>query len=316
MERSESPPFGIHRIDSGYLRAQMDAIHLIVQDGRAAIVESGTTHAVPQVLAALSRVGLTPDAVDWVMLTHIHLDHAGGAGALLQALPRARLLVHPRGVRHMCDPSRLWAASAAVYGEAFVAREYGLPVPVAVERITEANEGRVVMLGGRPIEVAETPGHARHHVCYWDAVSRGWFTGDAFGLSYRETHVGDRAFVVPATTPSQFEPDAMHSSIERLLAKQPERMFLTHYGEVGEVPRLAADLHRLIDAFCALARASVTGGDRLLQQEALFGALRQLLLQEAAEQGWAVQGDAALALYADDLILNAQGLAGWLNEAF
>jgi glyoxylase-like metal-dependent hydrolase (beta-lactamase superfamily II) len=233
VERTESPPFGIHRIDSGYLRAQMDAIHLIVQDGRAAIVESGTTHAVPQVLAALSRVGLTPEAVDWVMLTHIHLDHAGGAGALLQALPRAHLLVHPRGVRHMCEPSRLWAASAAVYGEAFVAREYGQPVPVAVERITEANEGRVVMLGGRPIEVAETPGHARHHVCYWDAVSRGWFTGDAFGLSYRETHVGDRAFVVPATTPSQFEPDAMHSSIERLLAKQPERMFLTHYGEVG-----------------------------------------------------------------------------------
>lgn len=308
MERTASPPFGIHALDSGYRRAQMAALYLIAQDGRVAIVESGTAHAVPRVLAELARLGLSPDAVDWVMLTHVHLDHAGGAGALMQALPQARLLVHPRGVRHMCEPARLWAAASAVYGEAFVAREYGPPVPVDPARITEAGEGQHVSVGGRRIEVADAPGHARHHVCYWDEQSRGWFTGDAFGLSYRETHVGDRAFVVPATTPSQFEPEAMHRTIEHLLARQPERLFLTHFGEVGEVSRLAADLHRLIDAGCALARAC--GGER----EALHAALQHQLVQEAAEQGWAVQGEAALALYAEDLILNAQGLAGWLNE--
>lgn len=309
MAGTESSPFGIHALDSGYRRVQMAALHLIVQDGRVAVVESGTAQSVPRVLAELARLGLSPDAVDWVMLTHVHLDHAGGAGALMQALPQARLLVHPRGVRHMCEPARLWAAAGAVYGATFVAREYGLPIPVAPARITEACDGLLVSVGGRRIEVAEAPGHARHHVCYWDEESRGWFTGDAFGLAYREARVGQRAFVVPATTPSQFEPEAMHRTIERLLARQPARMFLTHFGEVGEVPRLAADLHRQIDAFCALARACGGG------LEPLHAALQRLLVQEAAEQGWAVQGEAALALYAEDLILNAQGLAGWLNES-
>lgn len=308
-----SPNAGISVIDSAYLRPRMDALHLIVQGGRAALVESGTTKSVPLVLAALADAGLVPEEVDWLLLTHVHLDHAGGAGALMAVLPNARLVVHPRGVRHMADPSRLWEGTVAVYGEQFAREAYGQLVPVATDRIVEATEGLHIGLADRTLEVMDAPGHARHHVCYFDELTRAWFTGDAFGLSYRETHVGGRAFVFPATTPVQFDPDAMHATVDRLLARNPSGMYLTHYGHVTDVPRLAADLHRLIDASVriALATANVEAG---MQVPLIRAALEALLREEAVTQGWAVQGNEAVALYATDLKLNAQGLQTWLNN--
>lgn len=303
---------GIHALDSGYGRPGLDAIHLVEGSGRVALVESGTVHSVPAVVSALDRLGHTPEAVDWVMLTHVHLDHAGGAGALLQALPNARLLVHPRGMRHMVDPSKLWEGTVAVYGEAFAKSAYGELVPAPVERVTAAEDGMEVDFGGRVFQVMDTPGHARHHVCYFDIASQSWFTGDTFGLSYRETHVGERAFVFPTTTPIQFDPAALHASIERLCERSPQHMYLTHYSRVGDVPRLAADMHRLIDAMVGVAETA-----RLLagpaQYARIWEGLEMLLREEAAQQGWAVQGDDAVALYAGDLDLNAQGLQVWLS---
>ena len=312
MKDIESIGPEIWAIDSGYLRPRMDALHLIAHGGRAAIVESGTAHSVPRVMAALAEADMAPEQVDWLLLTHVHLDHAGGAGALLQVLPNARLVVHPRGVRHMIDPRKLWEGTVAVYGDAFARQAYGKLVPVDASRVVEGADGMVIDLAGRAIEVLDAPGHAKHHLCYFDEQSRGWFTGDAFGLSYRETHQGERAFVFPTTTPVQFDPVAMHATIERMLARQPAAMFLTHYSRVTQVPRLAADLHRLIDASVEVAEAAanVEGDSRRLLIRA---ALETLLRQEAAGQGWAVQGNAAVALYATDLDLNAQGLQSWLE---
>lgn len=312
MKDIESIGPEIWAIDSGYLRPRMDALHLIAHGGRAAIVESGTAHSVPRVIAALAEAGMVPEQVDWLLLTHVHLDHAGGAGALLQVLPNARLVVHPRGVRHMIDPRKLWEGTVAVYGDAFARQAYGELVPVDASRVVEGADGMVIDLAGRAIEVLDAPGHAKHHLCYFDEQSRGWFTGDAFGLSYRETHRGERAFVFPTTTPVQFDPVAMHATVERMLARQPEAMFLTHYSRVTQVPRLAADLHRLIDACVEVAEAAanVEGDSRRLLIRA---ALETMLRQEAAGQGWAVQGNAAVALYATDLDLNAQGLQTWLE---
>lgn len=304
---------GIHALDSGYARRGFDAIHLVEGAKCLAVVDSGTVHSVPRVLAALQSLGHAPEAVEWVLLTHVHLDHAGGAGALLQALPNAQLLVHPRGVRHMVDPSRLWAGALAVYGEQFARTAYGELVPAPRQRVVAAEEGMVIELGGRMIEVMDTPGHARHHLCFFDVASQAWFTGDTFGLSYRETHVGERAFVFPTTTPVQFDPDALHASIDRLCRRNPRAMYLTHYSRVTGVPRLAADLHRLIDAFVCLGE-SARGLAGAGQYQALRAGLADLLCAEAAQQGWAVQADVALELYAADLDLNAQGLQVWLTS--
>ena len=177
---------GLYAIDTGFHRDRFDAAYLMVQDGRAAFIDTGTNFSVPRLLAALDAVGLPRDAVDWVIPTHVHLDHAGGVGLLMSELPRARALVHPRGARHMVDPTALYQGALAVYGQQEMDRAYGHLVPVPAERVVSSAEGMTVELAGRPLTLIDTPGHARHHHCIWDESTRGWFTGDTFGLSYRE----------------------------------------------------------------------------------------------------------------------------------
>ena len=303
---------GVHAVDSGYGRPQLAAIHIIVQDGRAAIVDTGSNASVPRVLGALAALGIAPEAVDWVLLTHIHLDHAGGAGSLMCALPHARLVVHPRGVRHMTDPSWLWDATCAVYGPERAFALYGRLVPVAAERIVPATDGLELKLGGRCLRIFDTPGHARHHVCIWDDSARAFFTGDTFGLSYRELDVDGRAFIMPTTTPTQFEPEAMHASIDRMLAMQPQAMYLTHYSRITEVDRLGADLHRLIDTMVAVAQAA--RGDGVARHVEILAGLEQIMREEAARQNWALNEDETLDLLRMDLELNAQGLGVWLDS--
>jgi hydroxyacylglutathione hydrolase len=304
-------PHGVYAVDAEYERPTLAAVHLVVEEGRVALVDTGAANAVGPVLEALGEMGLGPEAVDWVLLTHVHLDHAGGAGALMARCPGARLAVHPRGARHMIDPAKLWAGAAAVYGEEAVRRMYGDPLPVPAERVVEAADGLEVALAGRRLRFLDTPGHARHHVCIWDEGSRGFFTGDTFGLSYRELDVAGRPSVFPTTTPVQFEPEALHASIERLLSHRPEAMYLTHFGQVREVARLAMDLHRLIDAHVAVALAAPEGAGR---HEAIRAGLTRLVLEEARRQGWTLSDAAVLEVFATDLELNAQGLGVWLDS--
>jgi len=305
-------PEGIYAIESGYLREQLAAIHAIVSGEAVAIVDTGNNETAPRVLGALGELGFTPEQVQYVMLTHIHLDHAGGAGAFMAACPNAKLVVHPRGVRHMVDPSRLWAGTVAVYGEEDAIAKYGKIRPVAAERVIEATDGLVLDLAGRKIRVAETPGHAAHHVCYFDEQTRAWFTGDTFGLSYRELDHDGKQFVFPSTTPVQFDPEALHASIDRMMAEHPTAMYLTHYSRVTDLPRLAADLHRLINAHVAIAQSGANAIDH--RHQIIRNGLSALMRQEAARQQWPVDEDTLFDIFAMDLELNAQGLEVWLDR--
>ncbi|MBL8438711.1 MAG: MBL fold metallo-hydrolase [Zoogloeaceae bacterium] len=310
MARVYSYPEGVYAVDAEYVRPLLVAVHLVVHRGRVAVVDTGAFNAVEPVMAALAGMGLGPEAVDWLFLTHVHLDHAGAAGALMARCPNARLAVHPRGLRHMVDPSKLWAGAAGVYGEEAVRALYGEPIPVAAERVVEATEGLELELAGRVFRFLDTPGHARHHVCIWDATSQGFFTGDTFGLSYRDLDVAGRPSIFPTTTPVQFEPEAMHGSIDRLLSFAPQAMYLTHFGRIQEVPRLAADLHRLIESHVAVARSVHNGPDR---HHAIRAGLETLLREESRRQGWTLTETALFELFETDLELNAQGLGVWLD---
>ena len=273
---------GIHAIDTAFQRDHFDAAYLIVENGRAAFVDCGTNHSVPRLLAALAEAGLTPADVDWLLVTHVHLDHAGGAGALMARLPNARLVVHPRGAPHMIDPSRLIAGATAVYGEEEMTRSYGDIIGVPEARVVVAEDGHVVDFNGRPLLCIDTPGHARHHYCVWDARSRGWFTGDTFGLSYRELDSSNGPFVLPTTSPVQFEPEALKASITRLLSYRPQSMYLTHYGCVSDVERLGRDLHAQIDAMVAIGQACDGQPDRHARMR---DALTALYLERAHAHG-------------------------------
>ncbi len=303
-------PHGIHVIDTGFHRPQFDAAYLIVENGRAAFVDTGTNFAVPRLLAALDDLGLARDAVDFVIPTHVHLDHAGGCGLLMQALPAATLLVHPRGARHMVDPQALYQGALAVYGQAVMDREYGQLVPVPAARVQATADGQVVQLAGRPLLFIDSPGHAKHHHCIWDARSAGWFTGDTFGLSYRETDTAAGAWVMPTSSPVQFDPAALRGSIGRLLAQQPQQMYLTHYGAVGDVPRLAALLLAQVDAMVAMAEQQAPSPQR---HAGLLDGLQGIARQQLQRHGLA-DVDAGLRSLALDLELNAQGLGVWLDR--
>jgi glyoxylase-like metal-dependent hydrolase (beta-lactamase superfamily II) len=302
---------GIHAYDSGYVRPKLAAIHLVVERGRAALIDAGTNDSLQHTLEALDRVGLGPDSVDYVILTHIHLDHAGGAGRLMATFPSARLVVHPRGARHMADPRRLVAGVTAVYGEDYVREMYGELLPVPSGRIVEAGDGHVIDLAGRLLNCLDTPGHARHHLCIADSKTGGIFSGDMFGISYRENDVDGRPFIFPTTTPSQFDPGAMHASVDRLVASAPEAIYLTHYGRVGDVARLGADLHRRLDAIIALAEA--TKGPAEVRHRNLVAALTEYLLAELRRHGCRLADDRILDIWQSDLELDAQGLEVWLD---
>ena len=307
----EALPHAVYAIDTGFHRERFDAAYLLVHEGRAAFIDTGTHFAVPRLLATLDALGLPRAAVDWVIPTHVHLDHAGGVGTLMAALPRARLLVHPRGARHMIDPSALWAGATAVYGADEMARSYGEVVAVPAGRVDVTHDGMALSLAGRELTFADTPGHAKHHHCIWDATSRGWFTGDTFGLSYREFDTAQGPWIVPTSTPVQFEPEALVASIERLLAQQPTCIYLTHFGRVTEVPRLGALLLGLLEEMTGLGRAERSAADR---HEALKRGQLAIFTRSLRAHG-CILSDAQIAHWLDiDLELNAQGMAIWLDR--
>ena len=317
LEASNPLPFvqslahGIHVIDTGFHRPVFDASYLIVENGRGAFVDTGTNDSVPRLLAALTAAGLAHDAVDYVIATHVHLDHAGGVGLLMQQLPRAQLVVHPLGAQHLIDPSRLMNSARTVYGDAEVARTYGTVIGVPAERVLRTADGMTLELAGRPLQFLDTPGHARHHHCIWDARSRGFFTGDTFGLSYREFDTAKGAWLMPTTTPVQFEPEPLRRSIQRMLAYAPECLHLTHYGRVTEVPRLADLFLAQLDAMVALAR-SLHDDER--RHAALMEGLLAIHLTSLRAHGCTLSDAQVRDLLALDLELNAQGLAVWLNR--
>lgn len=305
---------GIWAIDTGHQRPQFDAAYLMVEQGRAAFIDTGTSLALPRLLQALEVAGVPREAVDWVIPTHVHLDHAGGAGALMAALPAARLLVHPRGARHLINPTVLLGSARSVYGDEEVRRAYGTVVPIEASRVVESADGLTVELAGRPLLLLDTPGHARHHHCVWDERSQGFFTGDTFGLSYREFDTPQGPWLLPTTSPTQFDPAAMRASIERLLAYQPERMYLTHYGCIGDAAARGRDVLALLDAVVALGRqVGAQGLPAAERQAALVEGLTALYLQRLHAMGSTVSRAQLMALLGMDLELNAQGMAVWLD---
>lgn len=302
---------GVTAIDTEYVRPRVDASHLIVSAGRAAFVDTGANNAVPLLLDALAQQDLDPADVGYVFLTHIHLDHAGGAGRLMQSLPNARCVVHPRGAPHMVDPSKLIAGTEVVYGVERARAMYGIIEPIPAERVVEAGDGQRFDLAGREFTALYTEGHARHHYVLDDPASRGVFTGDSFGLSYRDFDTDKGPFIFPTTTPIDFDPAEAHLSIDRIMGLEPERVFLTHFSEVRDLDRLAGDMHGDIDAFAAIAEKHECDDDR---EQPIADALFEHLSARLRDHGFIADRASLWPLLEMDVTLNAQGLDVWLKR--
>lgn len=305
-------PHGISAIDAQYHRPGRAAIHLIVEKGVAAIVDTGTKFSIPGVIAILERKQIPLEKVAYIFLTHIHLDHAGGASELMRLLPDAQLVVHPRGAKYMINPTKLIAGVKAVYGEAEFNRLYGEIYPIDASRVIEAPDETSVELNGRQLLLLDTPGHARHHYCIFDEQSQSFFTGDTFGVSYRELDVNGLEFVFPTTTPVQFDPEAAHASVDRIMSFQPQFAYLAHYSRIGNLLHHAQQMHALIDAFVDIANCSITQNER---HHFIAQAMQALLGERLQTHGCKLLPEAISDLLKVDIKLNSLGLETWLDRA-
>ncbi len=302
---------GIFAVDTEYVRPLQDASHLIVENGRAAFVDTGTNDGVPLLLDALRQRDIDVADVDFVFLTHVHLDHAGGAGLLMQHLPNARCVIHPRGAPHMISPEKLIKGTEAVYGAERTREMYGDIRPIDERRVVVAEDNGWISFNGRDVQALFTEGHARHHYCLNDPASRGVFTGDNFGISYRELDTSRGEFIYPTSTPASFDPVEAHKSVDRIMGCSPEQVYLTHYSRVRDLDRLAGDMHAGIDAYEQMALACRDAEDR---DTALEAAMYGYLSTRLREHGFKGDDDAMRSILDIDVTLNAAGLAAWLNR--
>lgn len=302
-------PHGIAAVDAEYLYPGHAAVHVIVDSGRAAFVDVGTNGSVPYLLAALDELGIGREAVDYVLLTHVHLDHAGGAGALMRELPNARAVLHPRGAPHMIDPSKVIAGSKVVYGEERFGRLYGELLPIPRERVHVAADGERLLLGSRTLELIHVAGHALHHYAVVDAAHASIFSGDTFGISYRALDTPEGAFITPSTVPTQFDPEQHLVSIDRMLSYRPESIYLMHFSRVTGVPRLAALLKEQISELARIAQRHARAAD---PARAIRADMLALWITLARREGSTLATEALERALEGDLELNTQGLMSWL----
>ncbi|MBF0283844.1 MAG: MBL fold metallo-hydrolase [Magnetococcales bacterium] len=301
---------GITLIDTGLYRPRCGAAYLVVENGRAAFIEPGPPPALDKLMAVLAQKEIPPENVDYVIVTHIHLDHAGVTGALLQKLPNAKVVAHPQGIPHLVDPARLEESSREVYGEAYD-QHFGALVPVPADRCIEAQDRVAVMLDNRVLRMLDAPGHSRSHIAVMDETSRGLFSGDAFGISYRETDTPHGVFIFPATTPTQFDPAACHQTIDRLAALTPSWLYLTHFGAVPFNRLLADDLHRQLDRIRALSMSLArykTDEERAFQ---LRNGLMKIFTSRLSRLECPLTRDEVQQVLEADMELNIRGLLHW-----
>jgi glyoxylase-like metal-dependent hydrolase (beta-lactamase superfamily II) len=296
---------GITAIDCHYTRPRLAACYLLEQGGEAALIETGTRHSVPAVLDLLEARGIGREGLRYVIPTHVHLDHAGGAGVIMQACPRATLIAHPRGARHLIDPSKLSAAAEAVYGAETFRELYGSIEPVPAERVVEAPDGYRLDFNGRELLFRDAPGHARHHFCVWDAKSRGWFTGDNFGIGYPELETPGGRFLFPTTTPTQFEPERLKETMRMLFAEPARRFFLTHFGAVDRQPDQLESLYELLDAYIRIGDEAFAAGE---SEQELATRLTDYTVQRLHVLGCRGSEAEWREVLALDMGLNAQGI--------
>jgi glyoxylase-like metal-dependent hydrolase (beta-lactamase superfamily II) len=302
-------------IDCRYRGLERAAAYLMIEGDRAAFVDNNTVHALPHLLAALAAHGLEPAQVKYLIVTHVHLDHAGGTAALLARCKKAKVLCHPRAARHLIDPHRLVQGAIHIYGQEAFERLYGTVDPVPEKRIRTVEDGQRLRFGKRTLHFMHTPGHARHHLCLLDSASKGILAGDSFGLYYPSIQRGDKPYITYSSPPTDFDPNAARATVRRIVDARPERVYLTHFGTVTDVPAAAEVLLPSIDDLEAIAN---DGKHSELEDNALLEMLRGRVYDSAVRQFdtcGIVPTAADLALVDHDVLMNARGLMHYVEKA-
>lgn len=276
------------------------AAYLILDEKRT-LIETGSGASHDTLVAAMAKLCVSPADLDYVIVTHVHLDHAGGAGHMMEKAHKAQLIVHPRGARHMIDPSRLWNGAGEVYGERLV-ELFDSVVPVAQERVVVKSHGDTLNIGERTLTFYDSPGHAKHHFTLLDPISNALFAGDAVGIRYRTelTH-WDFEFVMPSSSPVDFDPVAVHNTMEMLRPLPFEWVYHAHF---GKSPKKEAMFHteRVANGFARCIQEVYRPDIEVVE---VIAALRAWINQDLKEQGFQPGPIEALDV---DILLDSLGL--------
>ncbi|MFB5190429.1 MBL fold metallo-hydrolase [Alicyclobacillus fastidiosus] len=273
----------------------------VIVDDKPTLIETGSANSHDALLAGLSAVGLTPQDLAYVVVTHVHLDHAGGAGQLMAKAPQAQLVVHPRGMRHMADPSKLWAGAKQVYGTKTEAL-FGGVVPVQSERILVREHEQTLSVGKRTLQFFDSPGHAKHHFTILSEVDRVLFAGDAVGILYPTDFTGfPFDFIAPSSSPIDFDPAAVHNTLDMLRELPFDWVYHAHFGK--SLKHEAIDhTRRLADAFAAMIGRIYTPD---ITTQDVVEELRRLIADDLQRQGKTPLDMSVLDI---DVVLDALGL--------
>jgi len=287
---------GYQGITAGYL----------IRGSRPCLVETGTAPSAPVVARALTSLGVGPADLSTVVVTHIHLDHAGGAGDIAARYPGASIVVHELGARHLADPTRLMKSARMVYGDA-LDRLFGALAPVPASRITAVGDVGTVDLGdGRRLDAHYSPGHAKHHVGLIDSLSGDLYVGDAAGV-----YIPDTGDLRPATPPPDFDLEVALSSLRKFRSLEPTRLLFSHYGPVSDVPSILERSAEEITVWVEGTRRARSAGLDLDHAVAM--------VQELTRSRYAALADGADPAIAEKFerisstAANVEGIARWLD---
>jgi glyoxylase-like metal-dependent hydrolase (beta-lactamase superfamily II) len=253
MDGAFSDDNGVITIDCHDVTAQFAAAYLVIDGGEAAFIESNTSKAVPYLLAALKAAGGTPEMVKYIIVTHAHLDHAGGTGRLLAACANAVVVAHPGVAGHLMHPLMLIMSTRGVFGAETFERRFSGTLAVAADRILTVQDGEEIRVGNRVLRLMSTPGHTTHHYCVHEQDRASIFTGDSFGAAFSFLGKSGRRLLFPLTPPTDFDLAATLDSLDKIAATRASRAYLTHFGPCHDLADGRAQLERDLLACSAIA---------------------------------------------------------------
>lgn len=296
----------IYTIDADYLFPEFAACYVFRRGGEGLVVDVNSAQAANRILETLSEIKLSPESISYLIVTHVHLDHSSGAGSLLKHLPKAKVICHPRAVKHLVDPTRLLESARAVYGAEKVKELYGEISPISEDRILPVEDGQVIAWRHRKLRFLHTPGHAKHHICILDENTQSVFTGDAFGLRYPSLS-RDRDVIFPSTSPIDFDPIAAKESVERIAALKPITIYPTHFGAINQIQPAKMQLLSELAFYSDLLKDSWSSGKVLATQKSLMEQIELHLrqrFQHLSDHDW----QSAHSFLKLDIELNAAGI--------
>ncbi|MGX9134096.1 MBL fold metallo-hydrolase [Rummeliibacillus sp. JY-2-4R] len=262
MAKLEKITENLYSIDTYDLGLPNRTSSYLLIDEKITLIETSASPSVPHILEALEELHINPTTINYLILTHIHLDHAGGAGVFMQHCPNAKVYVHPKGVRHLVDPSRLIASAKSVYGDKFDSI-FGEILPIEEEKFHAVEDGETLNLGSSTLTFYHTKGHANHHISIHDSVTNGIFVGDTTGVYYPDTAEEEFNVILPSTSPNQFDPDLMEESIQLYEKIKPTTLYFGHYGAYSKPEFAYAEVRRYLPIY-------VEAGKQAMNEESEF----------------------------------------------